>query len=75
MDEKISDEHKEEVKKGLEELKEAKNTGEVEKIDHALDNVNLIMQKITQELYSNVSEQTENADGFTGSDVEFEEVK
>jgi hypothetical protein len=29
------------------------------------------MQKITQELYSNVSEQTENADGFTGSDVEF----
>jgi len=33
------------------------------------------MQKITQELYSNVSEQTENTDGFTGSDVEFEEVK
>jgi molecular chaperone DnaK len=75
LDEKISDEHKEEVKKGLEELKEAKNTGEVEKIDPALDNVNSIMQKITQELYSNVSEQTENADGFTGSDVEFEEVK
>ena len=75
LDEKISDEHKEEVKKGLEELKEAKNTGEVEKIDLALDNVNSIMQKITQELYSNVSEQTENVDGFTGSDVEFEEVK
>ena len=75
LDEKISDEHKEEVKKALEELKEAKNTGEIEKIDPALDNVNSIMQKITQELYSNVSEQTENADGFTGSDVEFEEVK
>jgi molecular chaperone DnaK len=75
LDEKISDEHKEEVKKGLEELKEAKNTGEIEKIDPALDNVNSIMQKITQELYSNVSEQTENTDGFTGSDVEFEEVK
>ena len=75
LDEKISDEHKEEVKKGLDELKEAKNTGEVDKIDTALDNVNSIMQKITQELYSNVSEQTENADGFTGSDVEFEEVK
>jgi molecular chaperone DnaK len=75
LDEKISDEHKEEVKKGLDELKEAKNTGEVDKIDTALDNVNSTMQKITQELYSNVSEQTENADGFTGSDVEFEEVK
>ena len=75
LDEKISDEHKEEVKKGLEELKAAKNTSEVEKIDLALDNVNSIMQKITQELYSNVSEQTENVDGFTGSDVEFEEVK
>jgi molecular chaperone DnaK len=75
LDEKISDEHKEEVKKGLDELKEAKNTGEIEKIDPALDNVNSIMQKITQELYSNVNEQTENTDGFTGSDVEFEEVK
>jgi molecular chaperone DnaK len=75
LDEKISDEHKEEVKKGLEELKEAKNTGEVDVINQALDNVNSTMQKITQELYSNVSEQTENADGFTGSDVEFEEVK
>jgi len=75
LDEKISDEHKEEIKKGLEELKEAKNTGEVEKIDVALDNVNSTMQKVTQELYSNVSEQTENVDGFTGSDVEFEEVK
>jgi molecular chaperone DnaK len=75
LDEKISDEHKEEIKKGLEELKEAKNTGEVDKIDTALDNVNSTMQKVTQELYSNVSEQTESADGFAGSDVEFEEVK
>jgi hypothetical protein len=33
------------------------------------------MQEITQELYSNVGEQTESSDGFTGSDVEFEEVK
>ena len=75
LDEKISDEHKEEIKQGLEELKEAKDSGEVEKIDAALDNVNSTMQKVTQELYSNVSEETENVDGFTGSDVEFEEVK
>jgi molecular chaperone DnaK len=74
LDEKISDEHKEEIKKGLELLKEAKNTGEMDEINTALDNVNSTMQKVTQELYSNV-EQTENTDGFTGSDVEFEEVK
>jgi molecular chaperone DnaK len=75
LDEKISDEHKEEVRKGLEELKEAKNTGEVEVINQALDNVNLKMQQITQELYNNVKTEDEPSDGFTGSDVEFEEVK
>jgi molecular chaperone DnaK len=74
LDKKISDEHKEEIKKGLEELRDAKNTGEMDEINTALDNVNSTMQKVTQELYSNV-EQTENTDGFTGSDVEFEEVK
>jgi molecular chaperone DnaK len=74
LDEKISDEHKEEIKKGLELLKEAKNTGEMDEINTALDNVNSTMQKVTQELYSN-AEQTESTDGFTGSDVEFEEVK
>jgi uncharacterized protein YoxC len=47
---------------------------EMDEINTALDNVNSTMQKVTQELYSNV-EQTENTDGFTGSDVEFEEVK
>ena len=75
LDEKISDEHKEEVKKGLEELKEAKNTGEVDVINQALDNINLKMQQITQELYNNVKTEDEPSDGFTGSDVEFEEVK
>jgi molecular chaperone DnaK len=74
LDEKISDEHKEEIKKGLEVLKEAKNTGDIDEINTALDNVNSSMQKATQELYSNTN-QTENTDGFTGSDVEFEEVK
>ena len=74
LEEKISDEHKEEIKKGLEVLKEAKNTGDIDEINTALDNVNSSMQKATQELYSNTN-QTENTDGFTGSDVEFEEVK
>ena len=75
LSDKISDEHKEEIKKELDELKEAKNSGEFERIVSSLDKVNSTMQKVTQELYSNVGQQTENTDGFTGSDVEFEEVK
>ena len=75
LDDKITEEQKNDVKKALETLKEAKNGGEIDQIDKELDNINIIMQKITQELYQNVSNQTENTDGFNGSDVEFEEVK
>jgi molecular chaperone DnaK len=75
MSEKISDENKEDINKELDSLKEAKNSGDVELITKALESVNSKMQEITQELYSNVGEQTESSDGFTGSDVEFEEVK
>ena len=75
LDDKITEEQKNDVKKALETLKEAKNGGEIDQIDKELDNINVIMQKITQELYQNVSNQTENTDGFNGSDVEFEEVK
>ena len=75
LDDKISDEHKDEIKKGLEELKTAKNSDDVEIISAALDKVNSAMQTATQELYSKVNEQTQNNDGFNGSDVEFEEVK
>jgi molecular chaperone DnaK len=74
LDEKISQEQKDSVSKQLELLKEAKILGNVDKINESLDSVNTVMQEITQQLYSNVG-QTENTDGFTGSDVEFEEVK
>ncbi len=74
LDEKISEEQKEEVKLGLTELRESMKSNDIDTINKALDNVNVSMQKITQELYSNVN-QTENTDGFSGSDVEFEEVK
>lgn len=74
LDEKISEEQKEEVKQGLTELRESMKSNDIDTINKALDNVNMSMQKITQELYSNAN-QTENTDGFSGSDVEFEEVK
>jgi molecular chaperone DnaK len=75
LDDKISDENKTEVKKELEVLKNAKSTGDIDTINNALDNVNSKMQQITQELYSNVNNQPESSDNFTGNDVEFEEVK
>jgi len=75
LDEKISEEQKNDVKKALESLKNAKNGGEIDEINKELDIINGIIQKITQELYQNTSNQTENTDGFNGSDVEFEEVK
>ena len=71
---KISEEQKEDVKQGLTELRESMKSNDIDTINKALDNVNMSMQKITQELYSNAN-QTENTDGFSGSDVEFEEVK
>jgi len=49
-------------------------SNDIDTINKALDNVNMSMQKINQELYSNVN-QTENTEGVSGSDVEFEEVK
>jgi molecular chaperone DnaK len=75
LDEKIGEEQKKDVTDSVELLKEAKNSGDVDKINEVLENVNMKMQKITQELYSNVGNQTESADGFNGSDVDFEEVK
>jgi len=75
LDEKMNEEEKETIKSELELLKEAKNSGDVQSIDKALDNVNIKMQEVTQKIYGNVGEQFNNPDNFTGSDVEFEEVK
>jgi len=75
LDEKISDENKEEIKKELKSLKDAKDSGDVETIDKALDSINIKMQQITQELYNNVNNTNESSDNFTGNDVEFEEIK
>ena len=75
LDEKISDENKENIKKELESLKDAKNSGDVETIDKALDSINIKMHQITQELYNNVNNTNESSDNFTGNDVEFEEIK
>ena len=75
LDEKFTSEDKETINKELNVLREAKNSGDADKINEALESVNTKMQQMTEELYKNVNPQTETTDGFTGSDVEFEEVK
>jgi molecular chaperone DnaK len=75
LDDKISDEYKEIIKNELESLKEAKNTGDVDRINEALESINTKMQEITQKLYSDATQQAETNEGFSDSNVEFEEVK
>jgi molecular chaperone DnaK len=75
LDEKMNEEEKETIKSELELLKEAKNSGDVQLIDKSLDSINIKMQEVTQKIYGNVGEQSDNPNNFTGSDVEFEEVK
>jgi molecular chaperone DnaK len=75
LDEKMNEEEKETIKSELELLKEAKNSGDVQLIDKSLDSINIKMQEVTQKIYGNVGEQSNDPNNFTGSDVEFEEVK
>ena len=73
LEDKISEEQKSEITSTLEQLKEAYGKKEIETIKTLTDEVNLKFQKISQDLYSQVSEQMEGME-FDGSDVEFEEV-
>jgi len=75
LDEKMNEEEKETIKSELELLKDAKNSGDVQLIDKSLDSINIKMQEVTQKIYGNVGEQSNDSNNFTGSDVEFEEVK
>jgi len=73
LDDKISEKQKLEVVESLEKLKEAHKNKDIESIKTTTEEVNTKFQKITQDLYSQVSEQMEDMN-FDGSDVEFEEV-
>ena len=73
LEDKISEEQKSEITSTLDQLKEAYGKKEIETIKSLTDEVNLKFQKISQDLYSQVSEQMEDME-FSGSDVEFEEV-
>ena len=70
---KISEEQKYEITSILEKLKEAHSKKDVELSKSLVDEVNLKFQKISQDLYDQVNDQTGDME-FNGSDVEFEEV-
>lgn len=73
LDEKITEDQKNEIQEGIKSLRETISTRDVESIKVKLDELNEKFQKISQELYSQTTDNP--MDGFTGSDVEFEEVK
>ena len=70
---KISEEQKSEITSILEKLKEAHSKKDVELSKSLVDEVNLKFQKISQDLYDQVNDQTGDME-FNGSDVEFEEA-
>jgi molecular chaperone DnaK len=70
---KISEEQKSEITSILEKLKEAHSKKDVELSKLLVDEVNIKFQKISQDLYGQVNDQTGDME-FNGSDVEFEEV-
>ena len=70
---KISEEQKSEITSILEKLKEAHSKKDVELSKSLVDEVNIKFQKISQDLYGQVNDQTGDME-FNGSDVEFEEV-
>ena len=70
---KISEEQKSEITSTLEKLKEVHSKKDVELSKSLVDEVNLKFQKISQDLYDQVNDQTGDME-FNGSDVEFEEV-
>lgn len=71
---KISEEQKSDITSILDKLKDAHSKKDIELCKSLVDEVNLSFQKISQDLYEQVNNQTGETE-FNGSDVEFEEVK
>jgi molecular chaperone DnaK len=70
LEEKITEEQKSELENSLKELEDSLKEKKIEKVKTSVDKVNTTFTKITQEMYSNVTNQDVGKD-----EVEFEEVK
>jgi molecular chaperone DnaK len=73
LGDKVTEEQKTEINDGITSLRETISKRDVESIKIKLDELNQKFQKISQELYEQTNDNP--MDGFSGSDVEFEEVK
>jgi molecular chaperone DnaK len=73
LKDKISDEDKENITSKIENLKTAYNEKNIENIKSLMDEVNNEFQKISQNLYNQASESSDNEEEVTN--VDFEEVK
>jgi molecular chaperone DnaK len=73
LKDKISDEDKENITSKIENLKTAYNEKNIENIKSLMDEVNSEFQKISQNLYNQASESSDNEEEVTN--VDFEEVK
>jgi molecular chaperone DnaK len=72
MEDKLSEEQKTDVNEKLQLLKEAHEKKDVEEVKTKMENLNLTFQNITQQIYSQAQQQS---DEDVSNDVEFEEVK
>jgi molecular chaperone DnaK len=77
MEDKLSEEENTEVTTAIDELKSAHSERNVETIKEKMDNVNSVFQKISEKLYSQAQDMTENMNTQDAevNDVDFEEVK
>jgi molecular chaperone DnaK len=77
MEDKLSEEEKTEVTTAIDELKSAHSERNVETIKDKMENVNSVFQKISEKLYSQAQDMTENMNTQDAevNDVDFEEVK
>ena len=77
LEDKLSEEEKTELTSAIDELKSAHSSRDIEKIKEGMEKVNTSFQKVSEKIYSQAQEMTENMNGQESevNDVDFEEVK
>jgi molecular chaperone DnaK len=73
LEDKLTENDKNEITSSLEELKDSHKSKDIEKIKSSMEKVNQTFQKITQNLYNQSTES--GGQDYEVSDVDFEEVK
>jgi molecular chaperone DnaK len=72
---KLEDSDKNELESSLNDLRESHKSGDVNKIDESMKNMNETWNKVSTKMYSNMNSENPQDNGSESQDVEFEEVK